>query len=321
MEENYPKEINFLQMISIIFQWLKKVFLITFKTSGSILQLAFKYKWTVIIITVLFFIAGQYFARPSARVYKAEAMAMIYGSDAQTLREVCKQLENTLSTNKNLSLAAKISVPDSISKNIVSIKSYDVIDYLKNNTADKINFDNSHSLEDTMNVKMDDRIYIQIKTKNISQVPLFQAALTKYFDENPILKAKHEAGKKNYLDRIQICDIELQRIDSLAKIFYFKENSNQMKFENNQLFVGENRKQLFYDELLRINSIKGDVQSRLAEFIRPVYFPSNFVVNPHPQNGRIKYGVFSLILGFMFSVIFALIFENTKKFIAFLKNK
>jgi len=321
MEEINSKEINLLQLISIIFQWLKKVFLNVYKAIGSLLQLAFKYKWIVIIVTALFIIAGQYFARPSARVYKAEAMAMIYGADAQTVKEICKQLVNSSQRVNGLTLAKKLGIPDSISKNFVSVKTFDVVDYLKNKTADKIDFNNNHSLEDTMNIKMNDRIYIQIKTTKISQVPIFQAALVKYFDENPVLKSKFEAGRNNYLDRIAICNAELQRIDSLAKVFYFKDNIEQLKLENNKLIVGENRKQLFTEELIRINFVKGEAQSKLAEYVRPVNLPSDFVVSPNAENGRIKYGIMSIIYGFILSLLIILIIDNLKRFITFLENK
>lgn len=321
MKENNPKEVDLLQLISIVFQWMKRIVFEIVKWCGSILQLTYKYKWIVIITLILFVACGQYFARPSARVYKAEAMAMIQGSDAQTLREICKQLENAMSTNKQLSLAAKISIPDSVSNNIVSVKTYNVIDYLKNGTADQIDFKNTHSPEDTLNLIMNDRVYIQVKVRKTSQVPVIQAAIMNFFNQNPVLKEKHEVNKRNLLERIKICDIELQRIDSLAKVFYFKENNDQMKFENNKLFVGENKKQLFYDEMLNINQMKGVAQSRLADYVRPVNFPSDFVVNPIPENGRIKYGILSLFYGLLISVILVLVIDNAKKVIKFLQNK
>lgn len=321
MEENNSKEISLIQLISLTFRWLAKASLSVIRVTGSLLQLAFKYKWTVIVVMILCVIAGQYLARPSARVYKAEAMAMIYGSDAQTVKEILKQIVNTNPESDELSLAKKISIPDSISKNIVSVKTFDVIDYLKNGIADKVDFKNNHSLEDTMNLKMNDRIYIQIKTLSIAQVPLLQGALIKYFEENPVLIAKFEAGKKNFNDRIAICNTELSRIDSLAKVFYFKNNADQLKYEDNKLILGENKKQLFYDEMLRLNAIKGEAESKLAEFSKPVNFPSDFVVSPNPVNGRLKYGVISLIIGAFLSLFIVLLIDNIKKIFAFLQGK
>jgi hypothetical protein len=320
-EQKEMKELNLLQLLSIFFQWIKRTFINLINIAGKSLQLLYSYKWVTIFVMILSLAAGLYLSRPSAKKYKAEAMAIIHGSEAQTVKEICKQLEQTIATNDNLSLTTKMGLPDSISKNIISIRTFDVIDYLADGTADKIDFKQSHSLDDTLNVKMRDRVYIQIRTRNISQVPVFQEYLKKYFSANPILASQFEAQKNSFLDQIKICDAELQRIDSLAKVMYFKNANDEIKFENNKLFVGENRKQLFYGELLEINSRKGWAENKLAECVSPVDFPSNFVVIANPVNNRLKYTVLALVGGVVLSLLLALFLSNLRKIINYLENK
>ncbi len=320
-EQKEMKEVNLLQLLSIFFQWIKRTFINLLNITGKSLQLLYSYKWATIFVIILSLAAGLYLSRPSAKKYKAEAMAIIHGSEAQTVKEICKQLEQTIATNDNLSLTTKMGLPDSISKNIISIRTFDVIDYLADGTADKIDFKQTHSLDDTMNVKMKDRVYIQIKTINISQVPIFQEYLKKYFAANPILASQFEAQKNSLLDQIKICDAELQRIDSLAKVMYFKSEKDQINFENNKLLVGESRKQLFYGELLEINSRKGWAENKLAECVSPVDFPSNFVVIANPVNNRIKYTVLALAVGVVLSLLLALFLSNLRKIINYLENK
>ncbi len=320
-EQKEIKEVNLLQLLSIFFQWIKKTFFSLVNISGKSIQLLYKYKWATIIIIILSFAAGLYLSRPSVKRYKAEAMAVIHGSDAQTVKEICKQLEQAMANNNNLSIAAKMGVPDSVSKNILAIRTFDVIDYLADGSADKIDFKHTHSLEDTMNVKMKDRVYIQIKTKNIAQVPIFQKALTRYFASNQILASQFEAQKKLFIDQIKICDLELQRIDSLAKVMYFKDAKDQIKFENNKLIVGESRKQLFYGELLEINTRKSWAENNLAVCINPVDFPSGFVVIANPINNRLLYSVIALFAGLVLSLFFALLLNNLRSIINFLENK
>lgn len=320
-EQKENKEVNLLQLLSIFFQWMKKTVIDLINIAGKTLKLLYSYKWVSVFVLILSVAAGLYLSRPSARKYKAEAMAVIHGSDAQTVKEICKQLEQAIATNDNLSLATKMGLPDSVSKNIIGIRAFDVIDYLADGSADKIDFKQNHSLEDTMNLKMRDRIYIQIKTRNIAQVPVFQESLTKYFTSNTILASQYEAQKKLFIDQIKICDAELQRIDSLAKVMYFKDFNDQMKFENNKLLVGESRKQLFYAELLEINSRKATAENNLAVCVSPVAFPSNFVVIANPVNNRIKYTAIALIAGFALSLLLALFLSNLRNIINFLENK
>ncbi len=321
MEENNLKEVSLFQLIAIIFQWIKKILTNFIQFVGKSLQLLYKFKWVTLSIVILCVAAGLYFSRPNARIYKVEAMAVLHGGDVQTLKEICKQLENSLATNDYLSLATKMGIPDSVSRKFFAIRTFDVIDYLGDGTADKIDFKRRHALDDTMNVKMKDRLYIQIRTQSIQLVPAFQEALVKYFTSHPILSSQFEAQKKFYADQIKICDAELQRIDSLAKVFYFKDNIDQIKFENNKLIVGESRKQLFYGELLEINSRKVWSENKLAECVLPVDFPSNFVVIPNAVNSRFKMLVIALFGSVVLSLLFAFLFDNLKNIVNFLENK
>ncbi|MFT3754156.1 MAG: hypothetical protein QM800_15215 [Paludibacter sp.] len=273
MEENNSKEINLLQLIGAVINWIGNLAKSILTLVGKIIKLTYKYKVVTGSVLLVCVVYGQYLARPSARVYNAEAMAMLYGSEAETVKEVSKQLENTLGTNKLVSFATKLSLPDSVAKNIVSFRSFYVIDYLKDRVADKVDFANNHSLTDTLNLKMKDRLYFQVKIKKINQMPQIQAALLGYFNRNVLMKTEFEQKRNDLVNRIQICNTESHRIDSLAKISYFKDVNQQLSLENNKVLLGEQRKQLFYDELLRLNDIRSYSELRLAEFKQPVDLP------------------------------------------------
>jgi len=320
MEENNTKEINLLQLISMFFKWLQKIGITLLNTIGYLFRLCYRSIYTFLILIALSLIVGQYLARPSARTYKAEAMTMLYGSEAQTVKEICKQLENSLSTNKLISLATKLSLPDSVAKNIVEIKSFYVIDYLNDKTADKIDFGNNHSLTDTLNVRMSDRLFLQLKLKKINQLQQIQTAILNYFNSNRILQNQFNIKKDEHAQQIHICNLELQRVDSLAQVSYFKDNEKQINYEKDKLLVGEQKKQLFYDDLLRLQSIKSYAEMKLVDFVQPVEMPSGFVVNPTPLNGRVKYGVYSLFIGFAIAVIVLLLIENLKYIFSYLRK-
>jgi len=321
MEETNTKEINLLQLINLFINWLSKIGKSIIDFFVYLAQLAFRHKAIVIISISICLIFSLYLSRPSAKVYKAEAMAMLYGSEAQTAKEVSKQLENTVSSDNIFSLASKLSLPDSIAKNIVGIQSFFVIDYLKDGVADMIDFKNNHSLTDTLNIKMRDRIYLQIKTKKINQVPKIQTAILNYFNNNKVLKSQFDIKRSEIVQQIKICDAESQRIDSLAKFSYFKDVDKQVRFDKDKLFIGDQKKQLFYDDLLRLNELKSNALNRLTEFTQPMELPSGFIVYPAPENGTFKYGVIAILIGFIISLILSGLVENLKKILTFLDKK
>ena len=321
MKENNSKEINLLQIILMFFSWLAKLGKRILNFFGYFIRLTYRYSLITFIAIAVSLSVGLYLSRTSAQIYKADAMAMFYGCEAQTVKEVCKQLENSISSNNLYSLATKLSIPDSIAENIEKFQSFYVIDYSKDSVADKVDFDNSHPLTDTMNVRMKDRLYFRILSKNINQISEVQTAILNYLNNNPVLKEQYINKKNELSQQIKICDIETQRIDSLAKVSYFKDIDQQLKFENNKLLIGDQRKQLFYNDLLDLQKIKSKAETRLVDFKQPVNMPSGFFVNPIPVNSGLKYGAISILIGYFIALVLSVLIENRKNILNYLNQK
>ena len=117
-----------------------------------------------------------------------------------------------------------------------------------------------------------------------------------------------------------MCDMELVRIDSLANITYFKDKKPEIKFENNKLLLGNSEIQLFYKNLLELLDTKAIAQTKLEDAVKPIVNPAGFIINPSPVNSRLKYGVYSLAIGFVLGLILAFVIENTKKWLNFLQK-
>ncbi len=142
------------------------------------------------------------------------------------MKEIARQLEESRADNQYTSLSSKLSLPDSIAKNIVSFNSFYVIDYLNDSTPDMVDFANNHSLEDTLNVRMKDKIYFRLITRNISQVPQVEKAILNFFNSQPTVRLLYTAKQKELAGKIDLTSAEMQRLDSLAKISYFKDNNH-----------------------------------------------------------------------------------------------
>ena len=253
MEEKKQNEINLLDLLSMLFAWISKAFHGLLVYMGKLSRLIYRRKWYVTITVVAGVAVGLYLSRPTARIYKAEGTALILGADAQTVRQVFRQLENSDPRNPYTSLSGKLNLPDSVANNIAELAAFYMIDFMRDSVADKVDFMDSHSLSDTMNVRMRDRVYIRLKTKNISQVKVVENAMLDFLNNNTVIQSQFNAKINDLKNQIRICDSELQRIDSLANIYYFNEKNNaQLSFEKNSLIMGEQRKQLFYYDLMGI---------------------------------------------------------------------
>ncbi len=321
MEDNSSKEINLLQLLKLLFAWIEKCIKTVVRFFGHLIQLTYKFRWITIILVISGGSVGLYLSRPTAKIYKAEAMAMLYGSEVQTVKEICKQLENSVTSNNLYSLSAKLSLPDSITKNIVEFHAFYAITYHKDSVAERIDFKESHPISDTINVKMKDRLYFQVLTKNIAQLQKVQDALLNYLNNNTAIRTEYINKRNESLQKIKICDDEIKRIDSLAKISYFKDPQQQLKLEKNNLLIGEQKKQLFYDDLLLLLKTKSKEESKLAYFKQPVVLPAGFAPNPLALNGTLKYSAIGLLIGYLVAVLASFLLEHRKAIVRYLEGK
>jgi len=312
MEETNTKEINLLQLIGLMFEWLKKNVTAIIGFLCYLLRLSYKYIAVTISIMLLSLSIGIYLSRPTARVYSAETIAMIYGTDVQIVMEVFKQLDSYTLQNGKSSLADKLDLPDSVLKNIVGIKCYYVLCYKRDGIAVKIDYKNVYPQKDTMIVKMGDRLSIKILTHNTNQIPLVQTAILKYLNSNTLMRSQFEIHKTELIQQIEICKRENLRIDSLAKVSYFKDSEKQLQVANNSLLLGEQKKQLFYSELLNLQNTKAFAEGSLSNFTNPIVLPAGFTISPKPLNPMAKYSVLGILFGYVMSLLLVLFIDNLK---------
>ena len=321
MKENDNKEINLLQLLEIFINWIKTITINLFGFIGQLLKLLFRHLILTLVFVIICLSIAVYLTRPSEKIYKADAIALVYGCDAQTVREISKQLETAGPTKGYASIASKLSLPDSVARNIIGFRTYTVIAYQKDGVAVLVDYNNIYPIKDTMYVKMRDRVSMQLLVKNTNQIPQIQKAILNYFNNNEMLKIRLDNFKNEMNQQIVISGVELKRVDSLAKVSYFKDNNQQIRFNQNKLLVGEQQKQLFYSDLLRLQNIISTSNSALSNCKQPVVFPSGFAVDPKPINGVVKYGASAIILGLFISLIVAGLIENFAKIINYLKTK
>jgi hypothetical protein len=322
MEEKKQNEINLLDLMQMFFRGLGKFGLMLLNLLGNTLRLLYRNKVLTCIVLVLCIVFGFYLGRPSNRVYRAEAMAILNGSLAQTVKDASRRLENTSQLSDFTTLSAKLNLPDSIAHNIVGISSYYVIDFLNDSTPDMVDFKNKHSWTDTLNVRMPNRLYFRILTRDVSQIPVFEQAFLNYFNTDTRILSEFNVKKNSMKREIDLLDTEINRLDSMADIAYFRGfTDQQIDLRWNTLLVGEQRKQLIYKDFLYLQNLKTKREIEFANFTAPVVMPTGFIVKPRPETGRMKYMAICGIVGVFIAIGLSLFVENRKCIFNYLSKK
>jgi len=322
MEEKKQNEINLLDLMQMFFRGLKKCGVSLLNLLGNTLRLLYRHKTLTCIVLAIGIAFGYYSGRPANRVFHAEAMAILNGSVAQTVKEVSRQLENASQLSDFTSLSAKLDLPDSIARNIISIESFYVIDFLADGTPDKVDFSHRHSWTDTLNVRARNRLFFRVRTRDVSQLPVFEEAFLNHFNTNSQLLGAFNARKGNLVQEIQILNSELVRLDSLAEISYFEAFTNQqIVFRENALLVGEQRKQMLHREFAIVQDRKTWRELEFAHFTAPVVLPTGFIVSPQPEKGRIRYMATYFFIGLVVAISLSLFIEHRKRILNYLQTK
>lgn len=321
MENTDPKELNLVQIINVVFKWIydliRKIVIFT----GRLLQISVKH-WIVFLLCLALGIVGAiYFAQDSKQTYMAETTLYVSNSNSHIVKDIIDKLKVSPMNNKELSLASKLNIPDSVTSEIVAIKYFNIIDYIKDDMPDLVDFKNQHSLSDTMNVVLSDRIYLQIETRNPNQIATLEKALLDYINANPRLIREFEARRKGYEARVEFAKAEIKRIDSLANISYFQDlNNKSLNLNNNSLIVGEQKKPLIYEDVISLIGTKETNERFLNIAKTPVFLTDGFSIYG-PVNSKMKIFIYGLLIGIAAGLLASYIFEQRKSIINFLKNK
>jgi len=78
---------------------------------------------------------------------------------------------------------------------------------------------------------------------------------------------------------------------------------------------------LFYEDLLSIQKAKSKAEIQLIDFKQPLDLLSGFVVIRTPINGNLKYGLISLLIGYIVSLLVSALLENRKGIVKYFKRK
>ncbi len=329
MENNNRKELSLIELINQFFNWLKKVTIGLVHFLGKLLQVTVKH-WWVFLITFLLVMAGAlYLSRESAHKYKVGTVLHIAFTDAPFVGDMIDQLANSVNHKEELSLAKKLNIPDSVGMHIRKMKHFNVIDFRNDDIMDVVDFKRNHDLSDTVNVVMDNKLYLQFITKKPEHLDTVYTAMMRYFNENFYLKDEFTSKMAHYQRSSDILSKELYRIDSLAESYYFSSGENvqlsikettDARMNRNNLVIGERKKPLFNEELVMVLGNLQHADNILHTNRAPIYTTSGFVV-AGPINSRIIYGAYGAIIGFVLGILMSFLYDNRKRISNYLLNK
>ncbi|MBO7635326.1 MAG: hypothetical protein J6S89_01985 [Paludibacteraceae bacterium] len=323
MDNTEPQEMNIFQVMARVGRSIGKFFCFIFSLVGKFAQLAYKYKALFLFFIILIVGLSIYQRRDRAKMYRAKMHILINDGDVFTYKTLLDQLSEYPKREDTEGLARMLNVPDSIAAKIYGFEGFHVIDINNDSIMDFVDYDNDVDLGDTSNVIVPNQMVIRAKLNDLSCCEEIQKALFDYFAQNNYLSSLSISRLNTLQEKEWMFHNALLNLDSLQKVEFFQGPNYSMEFasqkDRTKPFMTTKR-QMYYDDMKKLFDINEEIAVDMMTNLDVMTVISDLQPERKLENPTWKIVLYTTILGMILFAIIALILENRKKMIAYLKN-
>lgn len=289
---------------------------------GDMLRLTYRQWWVVLIVLALSVSLALYYARPTNRIYKVNAIAQLNGVTNEMVRAEFQTLAMAIPQFEHQNLSNMLGIDHELACTNYRFETFNVIDLLADSTIDLIDYKQKFTRMDTLIVHMPNMIALQFYTKRPNRLPEMQEAILNYLNALPHFQALYASHRTNIERNARFHHDQLEKLDSLTSVFYYSYNGyNQLQLDSEAdgLVLGRREIDLFLDEVYQQMQEKEYTDARLALCSAPVVLQSGFTVDPRALNGPFCMTILGLLFGWLFGLIVAALVEYRKSIALWLK--
>lgn len=222
---------------------------------------------------------------------------------------------HTFCRERNLpELADALSVDSSKVRYIIDIQAFWVIDLGNDDIPDYVDFRNRHDVQDTVNVRMQDRFVVRVKTSVPQELTSIRDGIISFVGKNNFFVQQNEIRLSQNGTIMTRLDYEINQLDSLQKVKYFEEARRLMPKDGGQMiFLQEQRTQLLHDDIINLFTRRQYIERQLTLYADPLTLLSDFTPPAKPDNGALFYGKVLIPVIFFLTVILLLLIDNRQR--------
>ena len=235
------------------------------------------------------------------------------GTTAQIISKINK-LHTFCLENNALALSGALSLkPESI-KNISDISAYWIIDLSRDGIPDFVDYKGSHSAADTTNIRMQDRLDIQVKINSPQDLDLVRNGIMEFIANDSLYQQRNLVRLRQNRDLLARYTYDIMQLDSLQKLKYFEETRNIKPTNGGQMvFLQEQKTQLVYSDIYSLYTKKQLLESERDLYKGIVTVLSDFSLPARRDNGALYYAKNVIPILFCLTLLILIILSNRKK--------
>lgn len=210
-------------------------------------------------------------------------------------------------------LASAFKVKNDLVKDVKDIQAFWVIDQGSDGIPDYVDFRNRYRLVDTVNIRMQDRFIIRVKTAVPRELTAIRDGIIAFIESNQFYQGQNNLRLKQARDMLERIDYEVEQLDSLQKVKYFEESRRLMPKEGGQMiFLQDFKTQLLHEDITRLIQRKQEIETINTIYSGIVTLLSDFTPPSKPDNGALYYGKFIIPAVVILALLILLLVDYRK---------
>lgn len=282
MSGNEQQEMNIFVVMSKIADGVVTFFKWILSILGSLLRLAYQYKYLFLICTIGMIAYTIYECREENKLYKADLCLRLNDGDVMTYRDMVQNLSNFPRYDDFEGLANALDLSMEVATKISSFHAHSVIDLNRDSILDFIDYDDNVDLGDTVAYPVPNMLVITAKVRGIEYFPEVQQALLSYFSKNNYLVSLNIARLAALEEKEWMFHNALMNLDSLQKVEYFHKEATSGQYlqfssvsEKKAPFI-TTKKQMFFNDMKALFKITDEISVDMAANLDIVTVISSF---------------------------------------------
>lgn len=236
------------------------------------------------------------------------------GTTAELIDKINK-LNTLCATGNSQALSEALFLKPELGRNISEINSYWIIDQNRDGIPDYVDYKGNHSVYDTINIRMQDRMDIRVRINSPQDLNLVRNGIIRYIESDSLFQQRNRLRLKQNNDLLKHLDRDILQLDSLQKVKYFEETRNMKPANGGQIiFMQEQKTQLVYNDIYALYTRKQLLESERDLYAGVVTVLSDFSSPTRRENGVMYYGKQIIPTFFALTLLILILLANRKKF-------
>jgi hypothetical protein len=271
-------------------------------------------RWLPLSLSVIAGIAFSYFSRSTNESFYTSDLVLRTNIEyADEIIGYMNRLHTYCAQGNKIALAGAISLkPDQV-KNIGDISAYWVIDNGHDNIPDFVDYTNSHSVYDTTNVRMKDRLSVRVRINSPQELSNVRNGIINYINSDLLFQQRNELRLRQNNELLARLQYDILQLDSLQQLKYFEETKNLESKTNSQMvFLQEQKTQLVYPDIYKLYEKKQKMEQDQLIYKDIVTVLSDFTIPAERDNGGRYYAKKYIPIFFGITLLLLIILANRK---------